>query len=367
MKYLLILLLILFPLGQLGRFDLGNGVTLHLNDLAVGIVGGIGIIRELRTGKKSALFWPVAIWAAAMALSLLVNISRYTPFQLAVAGMYAVRWLAYAGIYFAFRETKEKELIKKGLIAGVLIVALAGIAQYLLMPDTTFLAAQNWDEHYFRLISTFLDPGFTGIILTLGLFSIFNFKFKILNKFSILQFSIIYTALLLTYSRASYLAYLVGFGIIAWYKKSLKIILVATIVLLIAIPLLPKSLGEGTKLGRENSAIARINNWKQAVMIWEKTPILGRGFDAYRYVTNASTQSHAGAGADSSILLVLATTGIVGLIAYLGVLRGMWIAGKKSLAFKASFLAVFVHSWFNNTLLYPWVMEWLFLLLVLDG
>ncbi len=342
---------------------------MHLNDLIVGIIGGIGIIREIRAKKKSPLFGPITWWVGAMAISLFVNIGNYPLSQLTVAAMYAFRWVAYAGMFFFLGDlspsTSLRVSLAHSLKAIVLIVAVVGIFQYLLMPNASWLATANWDEHYFRLISTFLDPGFAGIILVLGLiFFIFHFKFLI--DFSFIYFSIVYTALLLTYSRASYLAYLTGFAAIAYYKKSLKIIVLAALLLVLTIPLLPKTFGEGTKLARESSIRARINNWKQAVTVWQRAPLFGVGFDAYRYSTGASLESHAGAGADSSLLLVLATTGVVGLIAYLGVLRGMWVMGRKNLVFKASFLAVFIHSWFNNTLFYPWVMEWLWLLLILS-
>jgi O-antigen ligase len=348
---MLVLLLTTFIFGQLLRVNVWPDVTIHLNDILVGIVGGIGLIRGIR--KIPRAWW---LWAGAMILSLLVNIGQYPVKELLVSSLYLVRWLAYAGLFFALANLKDKVLLKKGLVIVALTVAFLGIAQYLLLPDVSFLAAQNWDDHYFRLVSTFLDPGFTGIILVLGLILIFQ-KLPLA--------SVIFTALLLTYSRASYLAYLVGFTALSYFKKSVKIILVAGLILVLSIPLLPKTSGEGTKLGRENSVFARLNNWQEAVGVWQRAPVFGVGFDAYRYATGATLASHAGAGADSSLLLVLATTGIVGFLAYLNVLRWMWFRGK--LLFRVSFLAVLVHSWFNNTLFYPWAMEWLWLLLILDG
>lgn len=280
-----------------------------------------------------------------MAVSLLVNVRNYPPRELLVSSFYAFRWVAYAGLFFAIPKFN-----KRLLAIPVLVVAIVGIFQYLLMPDTTWLAVQNWDDHYFRLISTFLDPGFTGIILVLGILLIPNPLFFI--------------AMLLTYSRASYLSYLAGFAAVSFYKRSVRIFIVAVLALAITVPFLPKALGEGTKLGRETSIWARINNWKQAVVVWQGSPVFGVGFNTYRYATGASPESHAGAGADSSLLLVLATTGIIGFLSYLGFLRDLWRRGNT--LYKVSFAAVFVHSWFNNTLFYPWVMEWLWLLLILS-
>jgi O-antigen ligase len=241
-------------------------------------------------------------------------------------------------------------LLKRGIILGIILVGVAGILQYLLLPDVSFLSAFDWDDHYYRLVSTFLDPGFTGVILLIGLVASHNPLFFIV--------------IMLTYSRATYLAYLFSFAVLAIYQKSVKVFVIAALALAIALPLLPKSTGEGTKLSRENSIYARINNWKESISIWQKSPIFGVGYNTYRYVrTGVTAQSHSGAGADSSILFVLATTGVVGLLTYLYLLLTMARLGKNNPTFLAIMAGVFVHSWFNNTLFYPFVLECLWVLL----
>lgn len=346
-KYLLILLLVLFPFGQLVRFDLGSGVILHPNDVVVGIV----FILSLFKLKKNSLLKPICFVILTMVISLLVNIKNYSIYQLIISSLYLFRWVAYAGLFFYFVDFKNKKLIRNGLLVGVSVVAIFGLIQYLVMPDVSFLAATNWDNHYFRLVSSFLDPGFTGAILTLGLFSSFN--------------PLVFIALAFTYSRAAYLMYFTGFSLLAWYKKSLKLFVVSTLVLLIAISMLPKTFGEGTKLDREASVFARFESWNTAVNLWKTSPIFGIGFDTYRYATKTVDTSHAGAGSDSSLLNILATTGIVGLFAYLYLLLKLWRTGKT--LFKVSLVAIFINSWFNNGLLYPWIMEYLYLLLVLES
>lgn len=345
-KLALILLLIIFPFGQLLRFEVGNGIVLHINDLAIGVIGSMGIIRGISMREKDNLKKPMFFWVLAMGVSLILNFQNYSFSQLVISSLYLFRWIAYAGLYFFFKDCKFS---KNYLVLAALGVALVGIIQYLLIPDVSFLAASNWDNHYFRLVSTFLDPGFTGMILVLAL----------LLKPS----AIIYTAMLLTYSRASYLAFLISMAFL--YKKSLRIFLGICVIFLISVSLLPKSLGEGTKLARSESTFARIESWKQAIDVWKTAPIFGVGFNTYRYATKNNDFTHAGGGSDSSILTVLATTGILGCLGYLGLLSSLWKKGK--LLFKTSLLAVFIHSWFNNTLFYPWVMEWLWLLLVFDS
>ena len=83
------------------------------------------------------------------------------------------------------------------------------------------------------------------------------------------------------------------------------------LILGLTIVILPRvSSGEGVKLERMSTVWARIASWKKAWEIFSDNPIIGVGFNTYRYAQKASPESHAGAGSDSSILLVMATTGI---------------------------------------------------------
>lgn len=365
------LLMPLFALGQLDRFNLiGSEVVLHLNDLAVLLSLLFGILvrrgRLVKSIQQNNLSKPVLLWIAAMALSLAANSFRLSSHQIVVASLYALRWVVFSGLYFVISSlsVKERRLFRPWLLAVGIFVALTGLLQYFVLPNVSYLAADNWDDHYYRLIGVFLDPGFTGAILTLTLFLAFDGLLpKIKNKLIGIVPGLVYAALALTYSRASYLMYLMALTILAFFKKSITILIFGSILLALTFIILPRNSSEGTHLQRENSIIARIHNWQQSVSVWQKQPVLGIGFDAYRYTINASPESHSGAGADSSLLLVLATTGIIGFLAYVHLLRKMLVCGKSDWLFVASFIAVFVHSFFNNTLFYPWIMEWLWILL----
>jgi len=86
-----------------------------------------------------------------------------------------------------------------------LSVALFGLVQYFFWPDLIALKYLNWDDHYFRLISLFLDPNFTGIILIFT-FILFHFdKDKwLMNKNIVL--AILLLSISLTYSRSTFLS-----------------------------------------------------------------------------------------------------------------------------------------------------------------
>ena len=240
-----------------------------------------------------------------------------------------------------------------------------GLGQYIIYPDVRFLQVTEWDPHYFRVVGSWLDPGFTGILLVFTLILLTLKPF--IHKFTqYLTWSGTYLALALTYSRSSYLAFLAAMAWIAWKVKGWRFFFKMAVLLTITITILPRaSGGEGVRLERTNSILARIESWKTAWGIFTKAPILGVGFNTYRYAQGASLKSHAGAGADSSLLFVAATTGILGLGVYLWYLKQLFTLSTENLALEATLVAVLVHSLFLNSLFYPAVMVWLSLLVLL--
>jgi O-antigen ligase len=137
---------------------------------------------------------------------------------------------------------------------------------------------------------------------------------------------------------------------------------------LIVLPRSPD--GEGVKLERTSSIQARIQNWRNSLIIIRDHPIFGVGFNTYRYAqraygftdTSKWLQSHAGAGADSSLLFVTATAGVFGLLAYLWYLRSLNQLRTPNSELQVVLVALLVHSLFLNSLFYPSVMLWLALL-----
>ncbi len=129
--------------------------------------------------------------------------------------------------------------------------------------------------------------------------------------------------------------------------------------------------GEGVKLERTSSVKARLLNWQNSASIFVKNPILGVGFNTYRYAqkqagfldTSKWLKSHAGAGADSSLLFIAATTGTVGFIFFIRYLKSVWKISSAGLFLRASLVALFFHSFFLNSLFYPFVLIWVSLML----
>jgi O-antigen ligase len=145
-------------------------------------------------------------------------------------------------------------------------------------------------------------------------------------------------------------------------------IIAVLVILLFSILLLPRPSGEGVKLERVFSIEQRIDSWKLAITMFKDHPLLGVGFNTIRFAKreyglpqDSWRESHSGAGFENSYLFVGATAGIIGFIAYIFFL---WQCFRNSGLFtRISLVAIMVHSFFLNTLFFPWVMLWMWVLL----
>ncbi len=286
-------------------------------------------------------------------------------------------WLIFSG---AFRDFSQK-IIRAFLIAGISFTVL-GLLQFIFFPNLDFLTVAGWDPHYFRTVSTFLDPNFAGAFLVLTLIIISHLTCGLIAqrgrhilapRVFYIVFAIIFLALLTTFSRSSYLMFLVSGLTLSILKKS-KTIFIATLILfailLSGFQLYINSIAQPRNINRERSASFRANTWQQGLELFQKSPVLGVGFNAYRYAVDQYNigdkqflQSHGSSSNDSSLLFVLSTTGILGLAAYIYFL---WTLAKTPSKNKSLLIAglagLSIHSVFANSLFYPPILAWILLI-----
>ena len=375
-KSLLWTILIIFPLGQLTRLPLNLPmINLYFHDFLVAALIFFWLKQKgIKKITSNKLFKPYLSFLGAGLVSLLINLNNWGWQNSLIGSLYLFRWGAYFIVYLATLNLKrqEKRFTINLLILAGWLTAILGLVQYFVYPDFRSWALFNWDPHLYRAVGAFFDPGFIGLIYVLTLVLIALTYWKRLKKLrcKILGWLIIpvYLALALTYTRSAYLALLTAAGIIAWRKKTLKFFLLVAALLSLTILILPRRSGIGTKLERRDSLWARIENWEQAVKITKNSPLFGVGFNNYRwaqqkagYLQKDWQENHAGAGADNSALFILATTGFIGFFAYFHFTFKMNQVG--SLIFTTSMFSWLIHSFFNNSLFYPWLMIWGWLLL----
>ena len=177
-------------------------------------------------------------------------------------------------------------------------------------------------------------------------------------------------ALFLTYSRGAFVAFLATVFVWALISKRWKIMVGLVIVFITLLFILPRPSGEGVNLLRTISVYARIENTQEAWSLFTSSPIFGYGFNTLRFVRQTPAlelespeTAHSGGGFHNGWLTLLTTTGIIGVIGYLWIWQKILAETQKENKelLILSLIAVFVHSFFDNSLFYPWVMVWMWI------
>lgn len=386
LKVLFITLLLVFlPLGEITRITFGDGALTFI-DIAVGAIALIWVCSKIINGERvnGKLFKAISIFILLLILSLVFNIGKLNALQIGVSASYILRWIAYASIYFIVKDLDvnfKKSLPYFMLVSGLLII-LGGFMQYFLYSDLRNLRYLGWDEHLYRMFSSFFDPNFAGAFFVLFFLFIFIFfqKFKT-EKYRYLLIIILILSLisiLLTFSRSTYLMFLIGISSLLFVKGETKKLLFILTVFALGIFLVSKIVlkSEGTNLLRVASGEARLNSVNNALTILKDHPILGVGFDTYRYtqrrygfINESKGLIHSAAGTDNSFLFVLVTTGVIGFISFIFLIYK--IINLSRLKIKdnyfavvlfASIISVSVDSFFINSLFFPQIMLWIWML-----
>lgn len=347
-------------IGQLIKIPLGVG-GISILDLAVLLLTIWGLINLKFRLTKPPSFLKTGLVFTFIALTS----SILSPLQLdinerIISFMYLVRFLSYLLLGWIITSNGFKDLLSQKffIISGVLL-SIIGIFQILIYPDLGFLQQSGWDPHFYRAVSTFLDPNFLGAFLVISLLLIFQNRAMAL-KWYIFSCILIFLALLLTFSRSSYLMFFISTLTLGILQKSKKIILTSIVLsamLLGGFHIYTLTVSEPRNIDRTKSATFRINTWQQGLTIFQQSPILGVGYNNYRYALKEYNlagddflSSHGSTSNDSSLLFVLATTGVVGLLSFLTFL---YFIAKNNEITSALILGVFTHSIFNNSLFYP--------------
>lgn len=375
-KRLVYLYLLLFPLGQLLRIEtkvLGMPITVHPADLVVVVLLLTVVASKQKIPKATKYFYPFFL---AASFSLVLSFSLFPVLDVFRGALFFIRLLAYFGLFVAvFNLSKipiNKKKISSLLTITIFFVALFGWVQYFLLPDLRWLRQFGWDDHLFRLVGTFLDPGFTGLILTFGFLISLGRYIRTKSHVFLLTTILFLVSVAFTYSRASYISLLLGtiIFLVSVNKRVKRVIVVLVLIFIVSIPLLPKPSSSGVQLGRLYSISSRIEYYKETFIIWKNAPVFGVGFNnicagRQMFVKKDSYNAHSCSGSDSGILFILATTGVIGLItisgAVLRVFRNLPNSPERT-AFIASAVALFAHSFFTNSLFYPWVLGFMAIL-----
>lgn len=375
MTVLLSLTLLLLSLGQIGRMSfVGQEVNFYWYEIIVGLTCLFLFAKNFKSGfrivKKS--FPSVFLFGGALLISIFLNLRTFSIFEIGVATLYYFRLIVYLFFFtLMIAEFKSKSDLKnifpKLFLGFTLLTVIFGFGQYFLYPDLRNLIYLGWDPHLYRVFGTFFDTAVAGSVYGLLLTIIFFEKKRFTGgKFWYLLIGLLTLLCLLSYSRGLYIGLIITFGLFFVKNKMWKVIGLSVILFAVVIIFLPKPFGEGVKLLRTSTVESRLTDGEQAVTLWLKKPIFGFGYNTIRYakekdgLLNAEDRSttHAGASYHSSYLIILVSSGVAGLAAFIFFIYQL-ARSDKNLAYLTILLCVL--SLFDNIFLHPFILVLYFL------
>ena len=381
-------------LGNIGRIPAialgGRSTPLVFDDIVV-VVMWLMLFAAITSGFTQIIIDEVMTGAVAFvasaSVSTILAFTRYNIGFLDGAGVVAflARWIAYFGWYpFVLwcLTTDESRDVWRFIERALLAFALFGIFQSASLPGFAQMIHDGgdmpqWDVQGRRLVSSMLDPNFAGILVVIALL------FRLARvaeglKESAWTLVALATAVLLTVSRSSILAMVVGLVSIVTARgaqtRLFRVIAIGALLLAPFLSLLLTFAASFNKLQYDNSAAQRLVPWFRAGRLLIEHPWMGVGFNAIKQAQEAHGWRMVG-GADVSfdggLIFVAAMTGAVGVLLYARMLirvsrgaRRVWkdkdvdpIDQAHATATVAATVAVVAHSFFVNSLLLPFVMQ----------
>lgn len=394
----IIAVLFLPVIGELYRLPFGQDNGTLISDIAIGMIVMVWALEKIRKREpfpKNIFNKPLTFFCAAAFFSLLLSVSFLKITEVAAGSLYLLRFLEYVLLGIVTMDTvktaKDGQKMLMAIVGSALLIAVAGFIQLIVFPDLGKLEEYGWDPHQNRLVSTWLDPNFIAGLLSYILaitVSITLYSKSIMKKSGLFVIiAILAAALFLTYSRSGYVAAALSLGIIG-ILKSRKLLIGSVIIFIVALNFLPRaqervddlvhsiqSFVFNTNENPDATARLRIISWNQTIELIQKRPLLGSGYNTLKYVKYdegfvQDPAVHSASGSDSSLLTILATTGILGLIPFLILYWNAikcafenWQDKKLPLLWQGYGLGVFagifgllLHSLFVNSLLFPQIL-----------
>lgn len=356
--------LALFPFGQIIRLGI-----FHPTDF---LAGGFLFIFLIGKFGKPGVYGKLKAFFIVSLFSLIFSLAIFPLERVIYGALYLLRLSAYASFFMVlwnFCKTNNdfKDKILNSVFIALIFVGIFGWIQYFFFPDVRGLYEWGWDDHLFRMVGTFLDPGFTGIILVFGFLMALLRYFQTKSKKYLLLILFFMLSVAFTYSRAAYLALIAGVITAAYFSKKFLLGPMFIFAFLVLIFVLPRPEGEGVKLERTSSITKRFSSYTETLVLIKKSPVFGLGFNNLcaakeKFIVDIDTSSHACGGSDASLLFILATVGVVGFLVFAD-LTIVFIRNSSHNIYGfliiSSLVAVFIDSLFINSLFYPWVMGYL--------
>ncbi len=323
-------------LGEFGQYPFGQtSFSVSIMDILLALCLSLLLIWNIAIKKNLSLprnfVFMILFWAIAI-LSLFISLD--------LSGwLYLIRFILYSStLYITYHLVKSKILGQSEFLTLLKITSVVlgsvGLIQLIIYPDLEILSVLGYDPHKNRIFSTFLDPNLLGTFLNFGLVIIIYdliskpisnlLDFVKTNKLNLFAAAILLTSVTLTFSRSAYLMLVISLFIILAVKSRKLLAFFAGLVLILYLIFPAFNNRIDGAINIDDSAKERFLSWDKGLIIFQQNPALGVGFNNIRNYSQkedliklfSPDGGNSGSGIDSSLIFVLATTGLIGFITY---------------------------------------------------
>ncbi|MFA9288406.1 MAG: O-antigen ligase family protein [Weeksellaceae bacterium] len=358
-------LLLALSLGQLTRIGLLNQpVYIYLYDLIVGFSVIAFIWKRKQLDLHTKLTKAVGLFLGWTVISLVISIPFYSVNEHVIAVLYLLRLMMYFGfmVMLLCFDHKQQLVSTTAVRAFMILVVTGAWVQYLLYPNLGNLAYLGWDPHLYRMVGLFFDPPTAASVFALIALYVYYAK-AYQSKVKWILLAILTVMFILTVSRGALLSAVVTITLVFARRVNWKYLIAGMITLFIIWNLVPGKSLESLNIFRTTTIRTRIEDYQKAIEIWQKSPITGIGYNHITPEKNKYEEttewlepynpSHASASFHSSFMVILVTTGVVGLGLFIYML---WQLSTVHQYAQTSLIFLSLFSLFDNVLLLPLVM-----------
>jgi hypothetical protein len=203
------MLLLFLPFGEIFRFGLGDNIYLiPLDVISVLLLMWTTVLYIINKSYRKSLYWYYFSFPLVGLIALGINSYWLKPNELVTSFLYLFRWVAYMSIFFAvirFDESFRKKVTVLLFIDGI-VVLLIGYLQYFFYQNLKNLFYLGWDNHLYRMFSSFFDPNFVGAFFVLYFIFLIGLRYGIGRKIR-MRLNVLYSILIVAVLVAIFLTY----------------------------------------------------------------------------------------------------------------------------------------------------------------
>lgn len=371
-------------LGNAFVYRIGGSLSLKLSEMvSIPVIAIYCLIKRKKTlqwHEKMILIW-ITISSVSAVIGWIAFDYETSTFMNGITYPIRILLLIYT-VHFIGYAYKKNGLSYDNLIDYILklyvVLCIIGTFQYMFYPVAYDWYNMFWsigtykypvDPHRYRMISTYMDPNFLAACL-LTPFALALERFQ-QGKKKYLVYLIVYAvSIVMTVSRSGILG-LAIICIIMLFKIQMnrKTLIINFILILLMAAAVTLMLSRNTRIvdrilniSSDASAMARFNSWTYTIGMFRESPFIGIGYHMYEAFARSSHYFYSSveSGSDSSLILILVSSGIVGTLFFFYFLvgsirrltRGKMNIKRDGMVYVAVIASAVVITNFNNLLFY---------------